>query len=50
MIDFLDLSTVRMPANNSSNTWGLYAGDSIHPSNKGHAMIADAVCHFLSPS
>ncbi len=50
MIDFLDLSTMRMPANNSGNTWGLYAGDSVHPGNKGHALIADYVTQFLSPA
>lgn len=48
-IDVLDLS-LRMPAANAAVTWGAYAGDALHPSNLGHAMIADAVCQFLSPA
>ena len=48
-IDVLDLS-LRMPNTIASNTWGLYASDGIHPSDNGHAMIADALCSFLSPA
>lgn len=48
-VDVLDLS-LRMPSTAAVNTWGLYAGDKLHPSNNGHQMIADAVCDFLCPA
>lgn len=48
-IDVLDLSNFRMPPTNAAVTWGLYAGDQIHPSNAGHQAIADALVSFLSP-
>jgi len=47
-VDILDL-TLRMPSTGAANTWSLYAGDGIHPVNRGHQMIADALCQYLSP-
>lgn len=49
LIGMLDL-TLRMPASQASQTWGLYATDNIHPSDKGHQMIADAISDFLGPA
>lgn len=48
-VDILDL-TLRMPSTGAATTWGLYAGDGIHPVNAGHQMIADALTDFLSPA
>jgi lysophospholipase L1-like esterase len=48
-VDILDL-TLRMPSTSAAVTYGLYAGDGIHPVNSGHQMIADAVAQFLSPA
>jgi lysophospholipase L1-like esterase len=49
LIDVIDLS-LRMPATDATNTWGLIYSDSIHPSNKGQQNIADALCNFVSPA
>lgn len=38
----------RMPSADT-DTLGLYLGDKVHPSNKGHALIADSFAGFLSP-
>lgn len=43
----LDLSA-RMPAV-AADTSSLYDADAVHPNNKGHAMIADAVARLLIP-
>ena len=48
-VDILDLS-LRMPSTGAANTWGLYYSDNLHPASNGHAMIADALCSFLSPA
>lgn len=46
MVSVLDLTT-RMPQV-SGGTLGLYA-DTVHPTNKGHSMIADIVADFIAP-
>jgi lysophospholipase L1-like esterase len=43
----LDL-TQRMPATNTTKSFGLYAPDNIHPSNTGHSFIADAIAGLLT--
>jgi lysophospholipase L1-like esterase len=48
-VDVLDL-TLRMPPTNAANTWSLYYSDGVHPGDRGHQMIADALCEFLSPA
>jgi phospholipase/lecithinase/hemolysin len=48
-VDILDL-TIRMPGTGAAETWGLYAGDGIHPVDSGHQMIADYLAAFLSPA
>jgi lysophospholipase L1-like esterase len=42
-----DLST-RMPtATTATSAWGLFASDGVHPSDRGHALIADYVTNYL---
>lgn len=44
----LDLTT-RYTSPGVSNTLGLWGGDTIHPTDKGHALIADTFVGFVSP-
>ncbi|HWE54169.1 MAG TPA: SGNH/GDSL hydrolase family protein [Acidimicrobiales bacterium] len=46
---FLDL-TQRMPPTNAAKSFGLYASDSVHPSNAGHSFVADAITGLLTAS
>jgi lysophospholipase L1-like esterase len=41
--------SLRMPPTNAPNTYGLYSSDHIHPSDAGHAMLADELAAALAP-
>jgi lysophospholipase L1-like esterase len=41
--------SARMPTTTATNTYGLYYGDNVHPSDKGYALIAETFAAVLSP-
>jgi lysophospholipase L1-like esterase len=40
--------TRRIPSVSTDNSLGLFAADGVHPTDKGHAFIADALAGFLT--
>lgn len=50
LVDILDLSLYRMPSTAAAQTWGLYNVDGIHPTNAGHAAMANFLASYLCPA
>jgi lysophospholipase L1-like esterase len=49
-VTVFDLTTgPGFPSGGDTQRYGLIAGDGVHPTDKGHVLIADELASFLAP-